>query len=139
MTELKTHRIGEKRTNQDGYSLEIIDYIDSNHIKVLIDDKHIVNTKYWHFKNGTIKNIYSNIKNLKFKGSITMPKKKQETLCWSCSNACAKCNWSKFEKPIEGWNAQPTKYKDESDIVESYLVVGCPQYKYDGKFEFKNY
>ena len=61
------------------------------------------------------------------------------TLCWNCINAVPNdekgtgCAWSKFFKPVKGWDAKKTivhanetstkKYGKE---IPSYLVYQCP-------------
>ncbi|MBO5454418.1 MAG: hypothetical protein J6A69_10740 [Clostridia bacterium] len=65
-----------------------------------------------------------------------MPKKKRkrkrkETLCWSCDNACTGCSWSKALVPVKGWDATPIRIKYNSDVREytdSYIVHDCPQF-----------
>lgn len=49
------------------------------------------------------------------------------TLCWSCKNACGGCSWSKSLTPVKGWQAEKT--------LVSYLVIKCPNYRWDGRSE----
>lgn len=54
---------------------------------------------------------------------------KEETLCWSCVNACGRCPWSsKSHTPVEGWNAEKTLIKMADRNLESYRVISCPMY-----------
>ena len=49
------------------------------------------------------------------------------TLCLSCQNNS--CSWSKAFKPVEGWEAIPTKIMRKGQIdAESYLVKTCPEF-----------
>lgn len=57
-------------------------------------------------------------------------KKRKETICWSCDNACGSCPWSSDFKPIPGWSATPTHIADtQSQVFNSYIVTKCPSYK----------
>lgn len=63
------------------------------------------------------------------------PKKyKNQTLCWTCQNACCGCSWSQSFTPVEGWEAKPTKIrlvplaKGGLEYIESYKVISCPNY-----------
>ena len=47
-------------------------------------------------------------------------RRENETLCWTCQNACCGCSWSSSFTPVEGWEAKPTD--------NGYFVVNCPQY-----------
>ena len=58
-----------------------------------------------------------------------------ETLCWSCKNACGDCSWSKNFTPVEGWKAKKTKLRltrgpSEPQNDFSYIIYGCPEYVY---------
>lgn len=54
---------------------------------------------------------------------------KTDTLCWTCINAVPDaagkrgCSWSRENKPVRGWQAQPT--------AGSYVVRSCPAYQPD--------
>ena len=49
---------------------------------------------------------------------------RNETLCFSCANACNHgCSWSDEFIPVEGWTAVPNK--------DSFQVISCPEYKKD--------
>ena len=52
------------------------------------------------------------------------------TLCWSCKNACGRCEWSAFFIPVRGWNAKETFIKNQHKGTEykSYHVYECPKY-----------
>jgi predicted nucleic acid-binding Zn ribbon protein len=47
-------------------------------------------------------------------------RKKNETLCWTCQNACGGCSWSRSFEPVEGWEAKPS--------ADSFFVINCPQF-----------
>lgn len=47
-------------------------------------------------------------------------RRKNETLCWTCQNACCGCSWSKSFTPVEGWEAKPSE--------DSFFVINCPQF-----------
>lgn len=59
-----------------------------------------------------------------------------ETKCWNCKNATGRCSWSKSLKPVEGWNAIPTKIynglqNEEPYHYDSYIVKKCPLFEKD--------
>lgn len=54
---------------------------------------------------------------------------RKSTKCWSCSNTCGGCSWTRDFKPVEGWEAEKIKIKNNFYIEESYIVTDCPQYK----------
>ena len=67
-----------------------------------------------------------------------------ETRCWSCTKACGGCSWTELDdtgevkfQPVPGWTAIPTKIQIRSHSnmrnSESYLVLDCPEYEWDGK------
>lgn len=60
------------------------------------------------------------------------------TLCWSCAKACGGCSWSREFKPIDGWDAIPTKIRIPDDdggarYCDSFKITACPQYVADSK------
>lgn len=68
------------------------------------------------------------------KGNASSKRQKNESICWSCKNACGSCPWSSSFTPVEGWNAIPTKVKGNNytgEIIDSYHVISCPMYKND--------
>lgn len=60
--------------------------------------------------------------------SARKPKKRKETLCWTCKNACGGCSWSQSFTPVEGWDATETVLKCAEGEETSYFVSGCPLY-----------
>ena len=54
------NRIGETNTSNEGYEMEIIEYINAKNIFVEFQDEHKmkVHTTYGNFKNGNVKNSY---------------------------------------------------------------------------------
>jgi hypothetical protein len=70
----------------------------------------------------------------KYIGCIIMERgrKKENTLCWNCANACGKCCWSKKFKKVKGWIAKKTIIKGDPNGLEpnidSYLVIECPKF-----------
>lgn len=57
------------------------------------------------------------------------------TLCEICENACGGCSWSKknVQNPVEGWTALRNDLPCHGDyasnkMVESYVVIRCPEY-----------
>lgn len=64
-----------------------------------------------------------------------------DTLCWSCKNACGGCSWSEVDKstnklrfqPVEGWTADETKVRigcaQSGRYKTSYLVRACPLFE----------
>lgn len=63
------------------------------------------------------------------------------TLCWDCQNAvpdaCGKrgCNWSRCQKPVEGWDAILTFHMGNIAPYASYEVVSCPEFVPDEGFK----
>jgi len=55
--------------------------------------------------------------------------KEEYTKCWTCSNACGGCSWSREAKPVKGWRAEKTFLPANLDCAESYMVYDCPLYK----------
>lgn len=55
------------------------------------------------------------------------------TLCWDCANACGGCSWSDhwLHRPVEGWDAIRTDLKAKDGVIESYIVVECPEFERD--------
>lgn len=54
------------------------------------------------------------------------------TLCWDCKKATggADCPWANEFKPVEGWDATPTKMKmNGTRSVDSYDVHKCPLFE----------
>ena len=62
---------------------------------------------------------------------------KTQQICETCSNACGKCKWSAFGKPVDGWVAVPTiihiSNQGVGSYVDSYRILRCPEYKPDPK------
>ena len=56
-----------------------------------------------------------------------------KTICWECKKATCGCSWSKYFKPVEGWEAEPTTVKDENYTYSSYLVKSCPEFEPDNR------
>jgi hypothetical protein len=57
------------------------------------------------------------------------------TICWDCKNAVKGCSWSKDFKPVDGWEAIPTKILQKDNrfgrydkTLNSYIVISCPQF-----------
>lgn len=59
---------------------------------------------------------------------------KTETLCWNCKNSLGSCSWSDELKPVEGWDATPSRFAvgfntDGSPrIMKTFCVQSCPYY-----------
>ena len=59
------------------------------------------------------------------------------TLCWKCKHSVpngidAGCDWSLDKKPVEGWDAQPTRMKiAEGTYTKSFNVIKCPKFEKD--------
>lgn len=58
-------------------------------------------------------------------------KLREEQLCWTCQNTSGnKCSWfSKAELPVEGWVAESTIIMNNDEVVHSYKIKECPNYK----------
>ena len=54
---------------------------------------------------------------------------KPTTICWDCARAINGCNWSIYEKSVEGWTAEPTQLKNKQGVyAESFCVISCPEF-----------
>lgn len=68
-----------------------------------------------------------------------MQVKTKMTLCWDCANACGGCSWSSEFRPVDGWEATPTRVKvyrwkyGGIKEVDSFHVTKCPLFKDDTK------
>ena len=61
----------------------------------------------------------------------------RRTICWECKNTNAdKCCWfrPKNAKPVEGWQAIKTHKNGISG--SSYLVINCPNFEPDERFDY---
>lgn len=63
---------------------------------------------------------------------------RSHTLCWDCGNSCGGCAWSREFKPVDGWEAEPTKVKvaDTNQyvrLIDSFIVRSCPEFIRDSK------
>ena len=58
---------------------------------------------------------------------------KTATLCWDCQNAVRNCSWSKDFIPVDGWEAIPTKIREDNGkrLVDSFIVKKCPEFVAD--------
>lgn len=63
-----------------------------------------------------------------FPTDYTSPK---YTRCWTCQNACAGCNWSRFGEPVPGWEAKKIVIPSNENYAEGWFVVSCPEYVED--------
>ncbi len=57
----------------------------------------------------------------------------KDTLCWSCQvPGTGGCDWDKHFKPVEGWEAVPTKlrlWEKGGNGTDSFCVTACPLYQ----------
>lgn len=54
------------------------------------------------------------------------------TLCWDCAKATGRCRWSKYLKPVQGWEIIPTKkINSEGHGYQSCVVLKCPEFEQD--------
>lgn len=57
----------------------------------------------------------------------------KETLCWSCRvPGTGGCEWDRDFKPVEGWEANPTKlrlWEKGGNGTDSFCVISCPKYQ----------
>lgn len=56
------------------------------------------------------------------------------SLCWDCCNATGNCLWSRYGKPVPGWEADYLK-PNGTKPYDTYLVRDCPEFvrdSYDG-------
>ena len=60
-------------------------------------------------------------------------RRRRESLCFLCGNACGGCSWSRDFTPVEGWDAEPTIGK--SHHTKSWFVKACPEYTNDRKID----
>lgn len=67
------------------------------------------------------------------------PNYRPATLCEVCANACGGCSWSAYgvQQPVKGWDAirhdvaanDKSKGEARQAMSESYVVLGCPEFK----------
>lgn len=61
---------------------------------------------------------------------------KKKQLCSYCKNFY-KCEWSKYGKPIKGWEAEDCIIKEENyQDIKSYIIKKCPKFEQDRDFEY---
>lgn len=68
-----------------------------------------------------------------------MAKKKPDQLCWNCKRAVncepLTCPWAAFGKPIDGWKAEKSEFRDgfgsSVKIVKTYCITECPLFIQD--------
>ena len=81
----------------------------------------------------------SNTCRRRYQGKYKITKRRgNETLCWTCKNACGNCSWSRSLTPVEGWEAKKIKGKGNfytGEILDSFIVKNCPEYISDVKEE----
>ena len=51
--------------------------------------------------------------------------------CWTCKNACGRCEWSREFKPVPGWIAEKTFIESNGEYADSYKIIYCPKYIHD--------
>lgn len=60
-------------------------------------------------------------------------------LCWTCTNACGRCSWSKDLTPVVGWTAKEVPWVDPEIVGETtYQVFACPEYAPDPRMVRKS-
>lgn len=81
----------------------------------------------------------SNTCRRRYQGSLKVSRRHgNETLCWTCKNACGSCSWSRSLTPVKGWEAKKIKVKGNfytGEVLDSFIVKNCPEYIPDGKEE----
>ena len=56
-------------------------------------------------------------------------------ICWNCKKAYGQCSWSKSFKPVEGWEATPTKILSRDNVkkivieTDSFEITSCPLFE----------
>lgn len=76
----------------------------------------------------------------RFKIKTAEERPETQTLCWYCVHAVpgkgkvTGCSWSWRGEPVKGWTAQRKDVLIQrpygiNELVESYRVENCPQYK----------
>lgn len=58
------------------------------------------------------------------------------TLCELCEKACGGCSWTEYGRfePVDGWEAIRSDipmWGDDTRVVESYMVLSCPEFEAD--------
>lgn len=66
------------------------------------------------------------------------PNYRPKTLCEVCSKATGFCPWSEKGnmRPVPGWDAIRSGLKYQGTSVESYIVLCCPQFSLEEKFQW---
>jgi len=65
---------------------------------------------------------------------------KTPSLCWFCYNSYPTfhsergCSWSRYFKPVEGWEAEAVANSNPGNVGISYRVIKCPEYVADEEF-----
>lgn len=55
-----------------------------------------------------------------------------ESLCFGCKKAVCGCSWSKYFKPVDGWNAEKVKLNiSKEKTINTYQVKACPLFESD--------
>ena len=87
------------------------------------------------FKTTNATKFCSNTCRRRYQGVGKPAKRKgNETLCWTCQNACGNCSWSRSLVPVEGWVAKKIKIKGNfyaGEIIDSFVIRSCPEYRED--------
>lgn len=108
-------------------------------IQILKERKYVMNRvcKLCGKVLGKYKKYYCN-ENCRYKSAeenrqkMMSTRKRKESLCWSCDNACGSCSWSKALIPVEGWKATPVRIKaniEANKYITGYIVEFCPEFK----------
>lgn len=54
--------------------------------------------------------------------------KAKDQKCWHCKNV-ASCEWGKYGKPIDGWEAEKTKINCGNQYIDTYDIRDCPKFE----------
>ena len=54
--------------------------------------------------------------------------KAKDQKCWHCKNVTS-CEWGKYGKPIEGWEAEKTKINCGNQYIDTYDIRDCPKFE----------
>ena len=54
--------------------------------------------------------------------------KAKDQKCWHCKNVTS-CEWGKYGKPIEGWEAEKTEINCGNQYIDTYDIRDCPKFE----------
>ena len=80
--------------------------------------------------------FYHITERLGIQASKSPDKRRIDSLCWECKNACGRCSWSREFKPVPGWEAivmapRGAQMSVKLRNIPDYRVITCPEFTRD--------